>query len=607
MTYVTLLLAHTECVHVLFIIFIHFHFYSHIYICFLFCHLCVLILQEMGLGKTIQTLAVMSAWQHKTGLSSKPSLVVCPVTIMHHWVAEASSKFPLLHPVLYDGPPATRAAALQTRVRDKHTILIVSYETLRRDADALAATPFAFVILDEGHRIKDPQAAVTKAVKSLVSDHRALLSGTPLQNDVLELWSLFDFLMPGYLGSEREFKAKYVRPVLATKDLPLHYVFASSADGAGLGSLDTNPVSRLGRARLQELKELVQPFCLRRLKDEVLVELPSKTIQVWHSNTSLLNPTYSLRRRVLYQFSLRNRCLIFNYVFECCIIGLFLSLSLFTFMQDVLCPLTGLQQRLCSIVEAVSTLPSSGVSPAQTRTCLKQAITHAAAIQVDMQVISAALSEHSAYSGKSPDAFGPIDTEYKALQTEIAAAVAGNNYGALSSKFSTLLDLLMETGATLAPSTSTSVETGLIRGKVIIFAQSKKTLDLLEDFLTCALASAAGTAGTAGRASSSSSSTSTSAPARSSEYIARIDGDVDVSVRSGIIERFQKQVLPRILLASTRVAGFGLTLTAAQTVFFVEYDPNPMVDMQVHYSYILPTISGSCTCMFYHPCICKSF
>jgi TATA-binding protein-associated factor len=108
-------------------------------------------------------------------------------------------------PPEYHGNPGERAA-LQPRIAGgKHDVVIMSYESLRADAAALAAggRSWSYLILDEGHAIRNPKARVTVAVKTVRAEHRLLLSGTPIQNDVVELWSLFDFLMPGFLGTER--------------------------------------------------------------------------------------------------------------------------------------------------------------------------------------------------------------------------------------------------------------------------------------------------------------------------------------------------------------------------------------------------------------------
>jgi len=133
--------------------------------------------------------------------------------------------------------------------------VIASYDTVRSDAAALAAVHWAYCVLDEGHAIRNPRAAVTQAVKRVgaAAERRLLLSGTPIQNDVVELWALFDFLMPGFLGGEAQFKKRY---------------------GAG-GSREKGTVDALAMGALHKQ---VMPFVLRRLKTEVLTELPPKLL-----------------------------------------------------------------------------------------------------------------------------------------------------------------------------------------------------------------------------------------------------------------------------------------------------------------------------------------
>ena len=97
-------------------------------------------------------------------------------------------------------------------------MLIASYEVVRNDIDFFSQIKWNFVVLDEGHIIRNSKTKLSRAVKQLQCNHRLILSGTPIQNNVLELWSLFDFLMPGYLGSERHFQMRFGRPILQSRD-----------------------------------------------------------------------------------------------------------------------------------------------------------------------------------------------------------------------------------------------------------------------------------------------------------------------------------------------------------------------------------------------------
>jgi TATA-binding protein-associated factor len=183
---------------------------------------------DMGLGKTLQTLCIVASNTHVRKCKYEesnysvdclplPSLIVCPTTVVGHWLHEARKFFPdHLAPVAYSGPPGERE-----RLRPQlasYNLIIVSYEILRNDIEFLRTIPLNYCVLDEGHIIKNGNTKITKAVKTIQADHRLLLSGTPIQNNVLELWSLFDFLMPGFLGTESQFNNQFGKPILASKD-----------------------------------------------------------------------------------------------------------------------------------------------------------------------------------------------------------------------------------------------------------------------------------------------------------------------------------------------------------------------------------------------------
>ena len=162
-----------------------------------------------------------------------------------------------------DRNPGERAA-IRPRIDDGSCdVVIMSYDSLRADQDDLLPNrAWCYCILDEGHAIRNPKSRVTQAVKRVRADHRLLLSGTPIQNDVVELWSLFDFLMPGFLGTEREFRATY--GVAASRSV-------AAKKGGGL--------TEAGALATGRLHKQVMPFVMRRVKDEVLKDLPPKIIQ----------------------------------------------------------------------------------------------------------------------------------------------------------------------------------------------------------------------------------------------------------------------------------------------------------------------------------------
>lgn len=225
---------------------------------------------DMGLGKTMQSICILSANHHERAERYKssnsrdaiplPSLVVCPPTLTGHWVHEIGQFANNLRPLLYSGSPTERAS-LQKQIQH-HDVVVLSYDVVRNDVGYLSSLDWNYCILDEGHIIKSAKTKTTKAVKMIKANHRLILTGTPIQNNVLELWSLFDFLMPGFLGSERAFHERFGKPLLATRE--------------GKASSKEHEAAALA---LESLHKQVLPFLLRRLKDDVLDDLPPKIIQ----------------------------------------------------------------------------------------------------------------------------------------------------------------------------------------------------------------------------------------------------------------------------------------------------------------------------------------
>lgn len=240
-------------------------------------HLHGILCDDMGLGKTLQTLCIVASDHYMRAAEfSKtqnpdarklPSLIVCPPTLSGHWQHEIRHYAPFLTAVAYVGPPGERAR-FRSKL-DTADVVITSYEICRNDIDILALTSWNYCVLDEGHLIKNPAAKTSIAVKRLASNHRLILSGTPIQNNVLELWSLFDFLMPGFLGTEKLFKDRFAKPIAASR-----YGKSSSKE------------QEAGALAIEALHKQVLPFLLRRLKEEVLDDLPPKIIQNYYCDLS---------------------------------------------------------------------------------------------------------------------------------------------------------------------------------------------------------------------------------------------------------------------------------------------------------------------------------
>ncbi|EFI28392.1 Mot1 [Coprinopsis cinerea okayama7 len=232
---------------------------------------------DMGLGKTLQSICILASKHQERRDKYRetkspdavhlPSLIICPPTLTGHWYYEILKYVENLKPILYTGNARERSRMLPKL--QQHDVVITSYEVVRNDIANLESLKWLYCILDEGHVIKNAKTKLTKAVKSIQAQHRLILSGTPIQNNVLELWSLFDFLMPGFLGTESSFNERFGKPILSNRDGK-----NKNAEAAALA--------------LEALHKQVLPFLLRRLKEDVLNDLPPKIIQDYYCELSEL-------------------------------------------------------------------------------------------------------------------------------------------------------------------------------------------------------------------------------------------------------------------------------------------------------------------------------
>jgi len=225
-----------------------------------------LLADEMGLGKTVQVLAHLRTVRNSSAETSlPPSLVICPTSLVSNWIAEAAKFAPELRVLAIQGPD--RQAHFH-RI-PHHDLVVTSYALVRRDLESYRGLTFDTVVLDEAQHIKNRQTQNARAVKSISAAHRIVLTGTPMENSVLDLWSIFDFLMPGYLGSARDFRERYEIPMTS----------GPSPEVA----------QRLGRR--------LRPFLLRRLKQEVAADLPPRLEQVAYCDMAPAQET--LYRQIL--------------------------------------------------------------------------------------------------------------------------------------------------------------------------------------------------------------------------------------------------------------------------------------------------------------------
>lgn len=194
---------------------------------------------DMGLGKTLQVLVFYEQFVSK----EKPSLIVCPSSLMYNWMSEIE-KFKIdVDAVCVTGSQDVR----KDIINEKHELYITTYDYLRRDVELYVPMEFEYIVLDEAQFIKNPKTKNAQSVKSLKSKHRLALTGTPIENGLSELWSIFDFLLPGYLYSLNYFTKNFEKPI------------------------------QMGDEKRQaQLQKLVSPFILRRTKKQVLKDLPDK-------------------------------------------------------------------------------------------------------------------------------------------------------------------------------------------------------------------------------------------------------------------------------------------------------------------------------------------
>ena len=199
---------------------------------------------DMGLGKTLQTLAHLLV-EKEAGRADKPSLVVAPTSVVHNWHAEAKRFAPGLKTLVLHGKDRKQHFGTLA----DYDLVLTTYPLIVRDIDVLKKQPFHLLALDEAQYVKNPKSSSFKAVAALQAEQRLCLSGTPLENHLGELWSLFHFLMPGFLGTTEQFRQLY-----------------------------RTPIERQGDdARQRQLAGRVKPFILRRAKVEVAKELPPKS------------------------------------------------------------------------------------------------------------------------------------------------------------------------------------------------------------------------------------------------------------------------------------------------------------------------------------------
>jgi len=210
---------------------------------------------DMGLGKTLQVIAVMLDYANKERENAKTSIVVCPSSLTLNWLAEIKKFAPTLKAGVVNGSSQERTKKIENM--QDFNVIITSYDSLKRDIDTYEKINyyFKYMIIDEAQYIKNNNTQNAKVIKKIKSDIKYALTGTPIENSLSELWSIFDYIMPGYLFNYKKFKESFETPI----------------------------VKENNQNSMEKLKRMIEPFVLRRMKREVLTELPDKTVSVLYN------------------------------------------------------------------------------------------------------------------------------------------------------------------------------------------------------------------------------------------------------------------------------------------------------------------------------------
>ncbi|CAH0193474.1 RNA polymerase-associated protein RapA [Pedobacter sp. Bi27] len=226
---------------------------------------------DMGLGKTIQTLAMLQKVKEDDQLleTQTTSLIIMPTSLIYNWLTEAKKFTPKLKILAHTGTNRNKDVANFAN----YDIIITTYGVTRVDVDELKNFYFNYIILDESQNIKNPASKSFKAVRSLKSKHKLILSGTPVENSVSDLWSQLTFLNPGLLGTQAFFYEEYVQAIEKKKD----------------------------EEKARKLQSIIKPFVLRRTKEQVAAELPPKTEQVIYCDMSEDQAAYYEKTKSAYR------------------------------------------------------------------------------------------------------------------------------------------------------------------------------------------------------------------------------------------------------------------------------------------------------------------
>ncbi|KAF8426873.1 SWI/SNF chromatin remodeling complex component [Tirmania nivea] len=517
---------------------------------------------EMGLGKTLQTIAFLAFLREKGSFG--PFLVIAPVNTLTNWVAEIERFTPDMPCVLYHGTPQERESIRSKRLKKvgpDFPIVCTSYELIMKDRKYLQRYSWAFIIIDEGHRIKNLNCKLIKELKTYTSANRLLLTGTPLQNNLAELWSLLNFLLPDIFDDLDVFQEWFDFSALREKE--------------GLGQiLEADRKTQI----VQSLHAILKPFLLRRVKADVMTQLPPKREYVLYA-------PLTKEQKELYQALVDGKG-------KEWLIAKLMSVKQ---EQEKLAQPTPAKKRKRTLTFAHGDTPSKDLPPKKKPSLSPPAGQEPQAAATSSTVLPISplpprKRTRTSYYELSEDEWldhlddetlylpspsvPPPDPTSDSYQSQLHLATKE-----ISSK--KLQNLIMQLRLccnsphqfywpwsppdTTPPDTSLVTSSGKLllldrllpelftRGhKVLIFSQFATTLDILYEY----------------------------AYTLRGWKCARIDGSVKLEERREQIDSFNENPDWKVFLLSTRAGGQGINLTAADTVILFDSDWNPMMDLQ---------------------------
>jgi ATP-dependent DNA helicase len=485
---------------------------------------------EMGLGKTLQTISFLAFLREKQVWG--PFLVVGPVSVLSNWVEEIGRWAPDMPALLYHGTPAERAELRRkkmSKLGPTFPIVCTNYEMVMNDKKYLSQYKWKFIIIDEGHRLKNMNCKLVQELKSYNSANRLLLTGTPLQNNLAELWSLLNFLLPEVFDDYAYFEDYFDFSKLQGKDKESHAAFLEEQKKNNL---------------VGSLHALLKPFLLRRVKTDVETNLPPKKEYVLYA-------PLSQTQKDLYGALLDHRAP--------------------EWLRDQVAkkhtPSSSKKRKFLDSVSGNANKPDGDATPAKRK---KTTISYRelgddeffdkleaeGVASIEDDVVEEAEEELNEYEKSVMQALRQVGNkklQNLIMQLRLACNSPHLFYWPWSEETGERPDgsIVTESGKMML--LERLVPALLERDhKVLIFSQFKNMLDIIQDW---------------------------------AEYlhgweVCRLDGGVSQDVRREEIDRFNKRKSAKLFLLTTRAGGLGINLTASDTVILFDSDWNPQMDLQ---------------------------